>query len=241
MAYVYGHYRADSGELFYIGKGTGKRAWTASGRSKYWRSVANKYGYEVKILEDNLTEEEAYDKEVQLITEVGLENLANFRVGGDNPTSADMKRLYENEEYRNKIVEINAKRSREQANNPEWLAKVTAGNRNRGEEFRKNVSASIQKKFDEDTEYKQRVTEANRRLVQTPEWKKKNLAVADKNRNNPEFKEKMKEVHRRNWQNPEYRKKQMELRSTPEFRKKLTGRRKKSSSNPNVPVVDKPN
>jgi hypothetical protein len=238
MAYIYGHYRADSGKLFYIGKGTGKRAWTTSGRSKYWRSVANKYGYEVKILEDNLTEEEAYDKEVQLIAEVGLENLVNFRVGGDNPTSADMKRLYENEEYRNKIAEINAKRSREQANNPEWLAKVTAENRNRGEEFRKNVSASIQKKFDEDAEYKKRVTESNRRMAQTPEWRKKNLEVAERNKNNPEFKTKMKEVHRRNWQNPEYRKKQMELRSTPEFRKKLTGRRKKSSSNLNETVVD---
>ena len=61
MAYVYGHYKKDTGELFYIGKGSGKRAWRPDKRNRHWQYVVNKHGYVVKILEDNLTDEEAYE------------------------------------------------------------------------------------------------------------------------------------------------------------------------------------
>ncbi len=87
MAYVYGHYKADTGDLFYIGKGTGDRAWSNRKRNKHWRHTVNKHGYVVKILEDNLTEELAYVKEKQLIEEVGLENLTNMTDGGRGGTS----------------------------------------------------------------------------------------------------------------------------------------------------------
>jgi hypothetical protein len=246
MAYVYGHYKADTGELFYIGKGTGKRAWARDSRNAHWQNIVNKHGFVVKVLEDGMTDGQAYIREKELIAEVGLSNLTNVREGGDNPTSADVKRMYENEEYKKKIAEINAKRSREQANCPIWLAKVTEGNRNRGPEFRKNVSVSIQKKYDEDPEYKQRVIEANRKLAQTPEWREKNLKVIEVNRNSSEFKRKASDASNRRWANPEYRQKMLEIRRSPEYRKKMSdihkGRlpsnRRKSSSNLNDSPID---
>jgi hypothetical protein len=90
-AYVYGHYKADTGELFYIGKGTGKRAWHKSNRNVYWYNVVNKYGYTVKILHEGLSEEDAYSMERKLILEVGLENLTNMTEGGYGLTSEAVK------------------------------------------------------------------------------------------------------------------------------------------------------
>tara|TARA_R110002126_G_scaffold172712_1_gene321496 strand:- start:1155 stop:1646 length:492 start_codon:yes stop_codon:yes gene_type:complete len=45
--YVYGHYTKDSGELFYIGVGTGHRL-NHKGRNRYWKNIVAKHGYEAK-------------------------------------------------------------------------------------------------------------------------------------------------------------------------------------------------
>lgn len=63
--YVYGHYTLD-GNLFYVGKGTARRAWFKSERPLKWDEVANK-GYSVKLLHENLTEDKALELEVELI------------------------------------------------------------------------------------------------------------------------------------------------------------------------------
>lgn len=55
--YVYGHY-TDDGELFYIGKGTGDRAYM-NGRNSVHDRIAKMYGCNVKILLDCMNEEEA--------------------------------------------------------------------------------------------------------------------------------------------------------------------------------------
>ena len=122
MAYVYGHYKADTGELFYIGKGTGKRAWkfSPSKRSVYWKRVADKHGVNVKILADNLTEEAAYEKEKQLIMEIGLDKLVNILEGGEGSTVTSQQKLAQDPEWRKKMKENAQKR----AQNPEWLHKM---------------------------------------------------------------------------------------------------------------------
>ena len=104
MAYVYGHYKADTGELFYIGKGTGNRAWIRWGRSTYWNRIVSKHGLVIKILEDGLTEDEAFEKETRLIEEVGLTNLANIREGGLGNTSESAKKLWDDPEFRKKAM-----------------------------------------------------------------------------------------------------------------------------------------
>lgn len=87
MAYVYGHYTLD-GRLFYIGKGTGKRAWIAYNRNSHWNRVKNKHGIEIRILKDELTDEQAYKYEQELIL-LERENphcyLTNISDGGEYP------------------------------------------------------------------------------------------------------------------------------------------------------------
>ena len=80
--YVYIHRRISDGRVFYVGKGTGKRAWKKTKRGSYWEAVESKHGREVVIVEQGLEEQEAYDLEVALIAKIGLENLCNSCSGG---------------------------------------------------------------------------------------------------------------------------------------------------------------
>jgi hypothetical protein len=76
--YVYAH-RGLDGSIFYIGKGTGSRAWSTQ-RDDIWRHfIRTRLGgrYMVEILEDGLNEDEALELESELIAEHG-ERLVNW-------------------------------------------------------------------------------------------------------------------------------------------------------------------
>ena len=64
--YVYEHIRNDTGKCFYVGKGHGKRAYQKS-RNEHHDRVTNKTSFTIKIIKDNLTEEEAYKLEREVI------------------------------------------------------------------------------------------------------------------------------------------------------------------------------
>jgi hypothetical protein len=80
--YVYGHYDT-SGGLFYVGKGTAYRAWSKE-RHLIWDWYVEKHlggKYNVKIIADGMTNEEAEELEAELIAEHGdqLVNWDNMR------------------------------------------------------------------------------------------------------------------------------------------------------------------
>jgi hypothetical protein len=91
MAYVYRHVRLDKNIPFYIGVGISKnyaRAYSAFGRSGWWNKVVIKTPYEVDILVDELTENEARIKEIEFISLYGRRDknagtLVNLTDGGD--------------------------------------------------------------------------------------------------------------------------------------------------------------
>lgn len=83
--FTYLHRRNDTGAVFYIGKGSRRRAHEARGRSSYWTRVATKHGYSVEIVASWHTEQEAFDHEVFLIAcfrDMGAP-LVNLTDGGD--------------------------------------------------------------------------------------------------------------------------------------------------------------
>ena len=60
--YVYEHIRKDNNTCFYVGKGTGNRAYNLD-RGNFHDSVRDEYGCRVKIIKGGLTEEEAFKLE----------------------------------------------------------------------------------------------------------------------------------------------------------------------------------
>ena len=82
LFYVYLHRRSHNGVVFYIGKGSGKRAWKKTSRSDYWKRIENKYGRNVEIVKDGLQEHEAFELEKELIAYYGRYTLCNLNDGG---------------------------------------------------------------------------------------------------------------------------------------------------------------
>lgn len=92
MAYLYRHIRLDKNQPFYIGIGTDakgkyKRANAKDGRNKIWRDIVAKSEFEIEIMLDDITVEEAHAKEVYFISLYGKRAnggiLANMTDGGE--------------------------------------------------------------------------------------------------------------------------------------------------------------
>lgn len=97
--YVYIHTRLDNGKVFYVGKGSGYRAFDKSGRNIYWNRVANKAGWVTSIVQDNMKEEDSYLLEMWLIAKfrhngVRLCNITDGGEGGQGIPSATRKTVY---------------------------------------------------------------------------------------------------------------------------------------------------
>ncbi len=91
MAYVYRHIRLDKNEPFYIGIGSDEkyhRAGEKSRRNNLWKKIVSKTGYEIEILFDGITYDEAKIKEVEFIKLYGrivdgTGILSNLTLGGE--------------------------------------------------------------------------------------------------------------------------------------------------------------
>jgi hypothetical protein len=122
--YLYRHIRLDKNEPFYIGIGCQKnyqRAYVKKHRNKYWNNIVNSTDYRVEIILDNLTKDEALQKEKEFIAlygrkDLGLGTLVNMTDGGDgtfNPSiearikigKGSENRIPWNKDFKNKISE----------------------------------------------------------------------------------------------------------------------------------------
>lgn len=89
MAYVYRHIRLDKNEPFYIGIGkTLKRAYSKANRNIHWKRIIEHSSYDVEIIVNNITWEEACEKETELIRfygrrDLGMGPLVNMTNGGE--------------------------------------------------------------------------------------------------------------------------------------------------------------
>lgn len=83
--FTYAHLKADSNEVFYIGKGVKRRITDAASRSKHWKSTVLKHGLKIGPLARWKTEQEAFEHEKFLIwcfRDMGIK-IVNQTNGGD--------------------------------------------------------------------------------------------------------------------------------------------------------------
>lgn len=83
--YTYIHRKADTGEVFYIGKGKGQRSHTIYNRTKFWRHVVAKHGFVVELVEFFDNESDALSSEIVMIADYRLRGipLVNLTIGGE--------------------------------------------------------------------------------------------------------------------------------------------------------------
>lgn len=85
MYYVYQHRKADTNEIFYVGKGNRRRAWSCVGRNVLWKRTAKKHGFIVEFIADQIDEELSFLVEHEAIIKykaIGI-NLVNMTDGGE--------------------------------------------------------------------------------------------------------------------------------------------------------------
>lgn len=98
MYYTYIHYKADTLEPFYVGKGKDYRHSSRSKRNPRWHHTVKKHGLKVEIIGRWPTSKEALDHEVFLISclrGMGV-NLCNLTRGGDglvDPSEETRKKI----------------------------------------------------------------------------------------------------------------------------------------------------
>jgi hypothetical protein len=161
--YVYCHFRNDTNDVFYVGKGFGCRKNKTHGRSKYWNSVVAKAnGFKSQEIASNLTEAEALAFEVLMINKLRQDGakLCNLTDGGDGVSG-----------YRHTAEVCEAQRQRMLGVTPwnkgkqtsqevkEKLSKAKLGVKQSPEHIEAAAKARIGRKVSEET--RRKISEAN--------------------------------------------------------------------------------
>jgi hypothetical protein len=89
MFCVYEHTRLDTNAIFYVGKGSHRRAYSKHRRNKHWNSVVAKAGgYSVRLVADEIEEDLSFLVEMERIDQLkrmGVK-LSNQTDGGEGPS-----------------------------------------------------------------------------------------------------------------------------------------------------------
>lgn len=209
--YVYEHWRPDTDKCFYVGKGKGRRAYQLKNRSKnsahYDRIVAklarNGFGVDVRIIHHNLSEQEAFRLERELIA-YWRENgdaLINKTDGGEGPSGY---------KFDPEVVERLAAKRRGVKQTPEHRSKISAGNKGKvlSAETRAKISAAHTGKIQgpHSEEHRAKIGSASRGRKDSPETReKKRLVALARPPQAQEVRDQISAKMREKWQDAEYR------------------------------------
>ena len=93
MYYIYHHRAADTGNVFYVGKGKDKRFCDKNKRGRYWKFYVEKHGFVPEIIKDEMDEELSFLAEIECIDvykKRGMK-LVNMTNGGEGCSGYSMR------------------------------------------------------------------------------------------------------------------------------------------------------
>lgn len=166
--YVYLHRKASDGLPFYVGKGTGDRAWQdGNRRSAWWRRTVDKYGLKVEILANSLDEELAFLVECEAIDRmrrIGAK-LVNMTTGGEGFVLTD-----QGAKERHRIGSIKAWADPDRRSSHAAKVSAALSGRPKTEEHRSRLSAAHTGKT-LSAEHRAMIGIAHRGRTLTHEWR----------------------------------------------------------------------
>jgi hypothetical protein len=185
MYYVYAYLREDDSP-YYIGKGTGDRAWRTSGRTINRPKDKSR----IVMLAENLTEPEAFELEMQKIAEYGRKDngtgiLRNLTDGGDGASGAVVS-----EETKAKISE-----SKRGANHPQYGKPLSEETKRKLSEANSGANNYWYGKLLSE-EHKRKLSKAKRGKTLSEEQKRK-ISKSLSGVNNPQYGKPLSEEQKR--------------------------------------------
>ena len=183
--FVYVDFRGDDRKPFYVGKGSGKRV-KKERRNPLHTNIKNKHGIIREVMFESHNEQEAFDKEIQLIGELQTHvdhgnGGANFTLGGDGVSGYKFTK-----EQRKNISELR-KKMWEDPDHREKLSETS-------------------KKMWEDLEHKEKVSKLIKDHHSDPEFRKKHGEKMREVLSDPEIREKISKITKEKLSDPEVRK-----------------------------------
>lgn len=175
MAIVYKHIRLDTNEIFYIGIGKKiSRAYSKGGRNKHWWSIVKKTQYKIEIIYEDLSVEEAKEKEILLIKEygrndLGIGTLVNMTDGGDGKNHSEETKKAIGDARRGKPLSEEHRKK---------LSESHKGNEpsNKGKPLSEEAKNNLREKHTGKTlseEHKRKMSEAHKGVPRSEDVKKK--------------------------------------------------------------------
>jgi hypothetical protein len=173
MAIVYQHRRKDTNEVFYIGIGKDiARPYIKQHRNIHWHRIVNKCGYEVDILINGCSYQEAKEIEVGMIKDLGRRDLntghlVNMTNGGEGILGYIVTQEIKNALSKSAIIRFSKKEEREKTSESTKLAMK------RPEVVLATSKAQI-KRFAKE-ENRQKTSESTKLAMKRPDVRKKVL------------------------------------------------------------------
>jgi len=161
---VYLHKKKTDNSIFYIGMGSLKRAYCKQ-RTEWWNRVVDKYGYIIEIYKDGLTQEQAFELEIELIDRYGRIDLKNGQLinqtkGGISVEGVSCSILKKKSESLKSVIRTD-----------EWKNKISLAHKGKikSEEHRENIAkVRTGTKIPEHVKVKMRLSNKSKTITSIP-------------------------------------------------------------------------
>lgn len=161
---VYLHRKKTDNSVFYVGVGNLKRAYSKQ-RSDWWNKVVDKYGYVIEIYKDNLTKEESFELEIELISKYGRIDLKNGQLINQTKGGITVEGMSDEilKRKKNKLKSI--------VRTEEWKNKISVSHKGKqkSKEHKENIAKSrLGKKIPEEVKAKMRLSNKSKIITAIP-------------------------------------------------------------------------